>query len=63
MIVLFAAGLTGCGAAGSATDGAGYTALHPSAETRRFVLAHDRPFAASVAAHNMQCTRDAGCRK
>lgn len=57
------AGLTGCGATGSASDGAGYAALHPSAETRRFILANDDPFVREVAGHNKQCSRDAACRK
>ena len=53
----------GCGATGRATDGTGYAKLTPAAETRRFILANDRPFAQAVAAHNRQCGKDKGCRK
>jgi len=37
--------------------------MTPGPETRRFIIANDRPFAEEVAAHNRQCAKDAGCRK
>lgn len=39
----------------SATDGAGFEMLAPSAETRSFIVANDQPFARRVAGHNRAC--------
>lgn len=46
-----------------ASNGAGYAMLHPSAETRAFIFANDRPFTREVAAHNATCARDEACLK
>jgi hypothetical protein len=44
-------------------DGSGFSALHPSADTRRFIVKNDLDFAREVAAHNEVCARQAGCKK
>lgn len=40
-----------------------YRMLKPGAETRRFILEYDRPFAEDFASHNWQCGKDEACQK
>ena len=61
--LIFAASLAGCGATGSANDGAGYARLTPNAATRAHIVAEDQAFARQVVAHNRQCGTDPLCRK
>ncbi len=63
LLLSFAGLLAGCGATMGASDGAGYAALHPNAQTRAFIFANDQPFTREVAAHNLQCRKDPLCRK
>jgi hypothetical protein len=59
---LFALLLTGCSQTVPASECDGWRKLTPSAETRAFVIAQDRPFAEQVAAHNTFGTKR-GCWK
>lgn len=63
LILICAAGSVASCATVGASDGAGYSALHPNAATRTFIFENDREFTKEVAAHNMQCGKDALCRK
>ncbi|PZP67904.1 MAG: hypothetical protein DI604_20175 [Delftia acidovorans] len=47
--------LAGCQTSATAIEGAGFKPLTPSAETRQFIIANDRPFAQQVASHNRTC--------
>ena len=68
-MLLFAVSLaaTGCQsdllASDGSTDGAGYEHLTPSAKTRQYIVAEDKPFARQVASHNRTCAKDEACRK
>jgi len=44
-------------------DGAGYAALTPAPQTAAWIVNNDARFARQVVAHNMQCGKDAFCRK
>lgn len=44
--------LAGCQTNAPASVCDGWKRMTPAAETRAFVIAHDRPFAEQVAAHN-----------
>jgi len=44
-------------------DGSGFETLHPSADTRRFIVKNDLDFAKEVVAHNETCSKLPGCRK
>lgn len=55
--------LAGCQTKTSVVDGSGFSMLHPSAETRKFIVAKDLPFAREVAGHNDTCRKQPGCRK
>lgn len=57
---LFALLLAGCSQTAPASECDGWRKLTPSAETRAFVIAQDRPFAEQVAAHNQFGTKR-GC--
>lgn len=63
MMPACAALLAACSPTGNAGDGAGYARLTPAPATRAFIIAEDRIFARQVAAHNLQCDRDAACAK
>ncbi|MEO3389479.1 hypothetical protein [Mesorhizobium sp. CAU 1741] len=65
MIVLFAlsSGASGCQSKAGVNDGAGFALLTPSAETRSFIIANDRPFAEQVAGHNRTCMALPACTK
>ncbi len=52
-----------CQTRGSASDGAGFERLTPNSQTRTFITQNDKSFRDQVAAHNLQCSKDAGCRK
>lgn len=54
---------SGCQTPSSANDGAGFAALHPSAGTRQFIVANDKPFAKEVVAHNATCAMMKACAK
>ena len=54
--------LAGCQTATNSGDGVGYKSLSPNAETSKFILRSDVPFARQIAAHNRQCGKDPGCR-
>lgn len=62
MLSFAALSVASCATTG-ASDGAGYAALHPNAETRACIWEKDRPFTQEVAAHNTQCAKDPLCRK
>lgn len=57
--------LAGCQTAppASVVDGSGFEILHPSADTRKFIVKNDLPFAQEVVAHNETCAKQPGCRK
>ncbi|SEH51286.1 hypothetical protein SAMN05216228_10025 [Rhizobium tibeticum] len=55
--------VNGCVTRAPANDGAGFERLTPSSETRKFIIANDRPFAEQVAAHNETCDQQPACRK
>lgn len=59
---LFALLLAGCQTNAPASACDGWRKMTPSAETRAFVIARDRPFAEQVAAHNTFGVRQ-GCWK
>jgi hypothetical protein len=63
MTLAFAASLAACGAKASVVDGSGFEVLTPSAGTRSYIVANDRPFADQVASHNRTCRAQAGCKK
>lgn len=44
-------------------DGAGFSALTPSRETKAFIVNADPAFARQVLAHNATCARMAACAK
>jgi hypothetical protein len=62
---MFAAALvaSGCQTQTSVVDGSGFEMLHPSAGTRKFIVANDLPFAQEVVAHNETCAKQPGCKK
>jgi hypothetical protein len=55
--------VSGCVTRTPANDGAGFERLTPSAATRQFIIANDRPFAEQVVAHNETCDQQPACRK
>jgi hypothetical protein len=55
--------LASCKTETSVVDGSGFSMLHPSAETRKFIVANDLPFAREVAGHNETCAKQPGCRE
>ena len=62
--VSFAASLVaGCTATAPVADGAGFSLLTPSPQTRQFIISNDRPFAGQVVGHNRTCERLPGCSK
>lgn len=63
MMLAFAGSLAACSQAASVSDGSGFEALTPSAGTRAYIVANDRPFAEQVIAHNRTCQTQPGCRK
>lgn len=65
LTALFVASLavSGCQTKPAASDGAGFSLLEPSAATRAFILANDRPFAEDVAGNNRTCRALPACRK
>lgn len=44
-------------------SGAGFVQLTPNAETRRFIIANDRPFAEQVAVNRSACDNAPLCKK
>lgn len=54
--------LAGCQSV-PAIEGAGFVDLTPSAGTRDYIIAHDRPFANQVEGNNRACRRTAACAK
>lgn len=62
MLIVVALSAASC-ATGSASDGAGYSLMHPSSATRQFIFANDPAFTSEVAEHNTQCNKDKACRK
>lgn len=62
MLLPFALLLAACSQTAPASECDGWRKLTPSADTRAFVIAQDRPFAEQVAAHNTFGTKR-GCWK
>jgi hypothetical protein len=52
-----------CSKTASVVDGSGFEMLHPSADTRRFIVKNDLSCAREVVAHNETCAKQPGCRK
>ena len=63
LMLLSASLLAGCSQVGRASDGSGYSVQTPNSKTRTFISNNDERFRDQVAAHNLQCSKDAGCRK
>lgn len=58
--------LSGCAVTqppASDLSGAGFVQLSPNAETRRFIIEHDRQFAEQVAVHRSVCAASPMCKK
>ena len=53
----------GCQTKSAAVEGAGFSILTPSPETRNFIVQNDKPFAGQVAANNRACRRATACQK
>lgn len=55
--------LASCQTQTNVVDGSGFSLLHPSPVTRKFIVANDLDFAREVVAHNETCSKQPGCRK
>lgn len=64
MLLSFALSLavSGCSQT-AAIEGAGFSLLKPSGQTRDFIIKNDRPFAEQVAGNNRSCKRAPACSK
>ncbi len=55
--------LAACGSKMPASNGAGFSPLHPAPATRDFIVKNDKPFAREVLSHNRFCQTQKLCAR